>query len=305
MAGELFLLQLASPFALRAAGAAKERPSMPETLDHKTIHQQNHEGDFESVTASLEKFMQRNRSCSHTDSLFIAKLVDMYVSGEIDRTFEQVREEFIARGSDRRLSDPSEWEGSRRFPPERTRYGYWKVNMHGNVQAASGATLRDASAARVVRDVPFVDAGSPDTTVSAGTAAGAHSYPQPAIYPEQLRMADANGITITAEVSVTVKLNRPFADAGSDRTAPPGTQVRLQGNGRDTLHFRGLVAWGGAAAIVHANAYVAATGQGAYCKVRSWSGTVDLTAGISCFTMAGLAAGRPAITLCNSPAWAA
>ena len=123
---KIFLACLFAAAAPSAAGPA--RPSMPETLDHKTIHGQYNEGDFEAVTAALEAFMQRNRSYSHEDSVFIAKhlavvysahpatrekgryymhrllelvpsakLVDMYVSEEIDRIFDKVREEFLAR----------------------------------------------------------------------------------------------------------------------------------------------------------------------------------------------------------------
>jgi hypothetical protein len=109
-------------------GGAPERPSMPETLDHKAVHKQYNEGDFESVVAALDGFMGRNRSFSHEDSVFIAKhlavvycanpdtrekgryymfrllelvpsakLVDMFVSEEIDRIFEKVRDEFRSR----------------------------------------------------------------------------------------------------------------------------------------------------------------------------------------------------------------
>jgi hypothetical protein len=115
------------------AGAGPERLAMPETLDHKAVHQFYNEGDFESVTAALGDFMNRNRFYSHEDSVFIAKhlavvycanpatrekgryymyrllelvpsakLVDMYVSEEIDRIFEKVRDEFRSRQPDSR-----------------------------------------------------------------------------------------------------------------------------------------------------------------------------------------------------------
>lgn len=111
-----------------AKSGAPERPSMPETLDHKAVHKQYNEGDFESVIAALGGFMSRNPSFSHEDSVFIAKhlavvycanpdtrekgryymfrllelvpsakLVDMFVSEEIDRIFEKVRDEFRSR----------------------------------------------------------------------------------------------------------------------------------------------------------------------------------------------------------------
>lgn len=143
---------------------------MPETLDHKTIHGQYNEGDFESVTAALEDFMRRNRTYSHMDSVFIAKhlavvytanpatrekgkyfmhrllellpsakLVDMYVSEEIDRIFDKVREEFLARqrsfGVDTSRTvlparppsreAPANAQAGVREKPERGKAGFW------------------------------------------------------------------------------------------------------------------------------------------------------------------------------------
>jgi hypothetical protein len=97
-------------------------------LDHKKIHRSYEQGDFEVVTASLEEFMRENPEHPRADSIFIAKhlavvysanpvtrergkyymvrllellpsakLVDMYVSDEIDRIFEKVREEYDIR----------------------------------------------------------------------------------------------------------------------------------------------------------------------------------------------------------------
>src|SRR4051812_39482680 len=91
-----------------------------DTLDQKKIHNDYNDGNFETVTNSLEGFMRRNKTFSHGDSVFIAKhlavvysanpatrekgkyymnrllellpsakLVDMYVSDEIDRIFEK------------------------------------------------------------------------------------------------------------------------------------------------------------------------------------------------------------------------
>jgi hypothetical protein len=97
-------------------------------LEQKKIHSDYNEGNFESVITALEGFMRRNKTYAHGDSVFIAKhlavvysanpatrekgkyymyrllellpsakLVDMYVSDEIDRIFDKVREEFLAR----------------------------------------------------------------------------------------------------------------------------------------------------------------------------------------------------------------
>ena len=97
-------------------------------LDQKKVHVAYEDGDFDAVTKSLESFLASNKNHSRQDSLFIAKhlavvysanpktrekgkyymyrllemlpsakLVDMYVSDEIDRIFEKVREEFTYR----------------------------------------------------------------------------------------------------------------------------------------------------------------------------------------------------------------
>jgi hypothetical protein len=99
-----------------------------EVLDQKRIHGDYNNGDFDRVTNVLEGFMKRNTRWVHSDSVFIAKhlavvysanpdtrekgkfymfrllqlvpsakLVDMFVSDEIDRIFEKVREEFLVR----------------------------------------------------------------------------------------------------------------------------------------------------------------------------------------------------------------
>jgi hypothetical protein len=99
-----------------------------ESLDQKKIHALYNNGDFEPVLQVLEAFMKHNKRYSHDDSVFIAKhlavvytsnpatrekgryfmyrllellpsakLVDMYVSEEVDRIFDKVREEFMVR----------------------------------------------------------------------------------------------------------------------------------------------------------------------------------------------------------------
>ena len=118
----LLLLLLAGPAASEATSAASD------PLDQKTIHEKYNDGDFESVITALEDFRKRNLVHSRADSIFIAKhlavvysanpltrekgkyymyqlldllpsakLVDMYVSDEIDRIFDKVREEFMVR----------------------------------------------------------------------------------------------------------------------------------------------------------------------------------------------------------------
>jgi hypothetical protein len=125
LAGITFYLLLlgAAVFAAPPAPA-----SHPTGLDQKKIHSDYNDGNFEKVTAALEGFMATHKTYSFEDSIFIAKhlavvytanpetrekgkyymyrllallpsakLVDMYVSDEIDRIFEKVREEFMAR----------------------------------------------------------------------------------------------------------------------------------------------------------------------------------------------------------------
>jgi hypothetical protein len=101
---------------------------MEEELNQKAIHGLYNNGDFEPVIEVLERFQQNHSTYSFSDSVFIAKhlavvytaspatrekgryymmrllelvpsakLVDMFVSDEIDRIFEKVREEFISR----------------------------------------------------------------------------------------------------------------------------------------------------------------------------------------------------------------
>jgi len=129
----IILCLLLSGAAVFAASAAPSHPasapaSHPAGLDQKKIHSDYNDGNFEKVTAALEGFMASHKTYSFEDSVFIAKhlavvytanpetrekgkyymyrllallpsakLVDMYVSDEIDRIFEKVREEFMAR----------------------------------------------------------------------------------------------------------------------------------------------------------------------------------------------------------------
>ena len=99
-----------------------------ESLDQAKIHDVYNSGDFEPVISVLEAFVKRNKTYSQSDSVFIAKhlavvysanpatrekgkyymfrllellpsakLIDMYVSEEVDRIFDKVREEFVGR----------------------------------------------------------------------------------------------------------------------------------------------------------------------------------------------------------------
>jgi hypothetical protein len=112
--------------AARPANAAT--PAKPVVLNQQAIHIAYNEGDFDKVTKEIETFTNANKTYSHNDSIFVAKhlavvysanpntrekgkyfmyrllemmpsaeLVDMFVSDEIDRIFEKVRKEYLAR----------------------------------------------------------------------------------------------------------------------------------------------------------------------------------------------------------------
>ena len=118
--------------ATAAAAPAGTAPAAPAAqavpLNQKDIHAAYNEGDFDKVTALIDSFTKANRTYTRADSIFIAKhlavvysanpqsrekgryfmyrllemmpsaeLVDMFVSDEIDRIFEKVRKEFVAR----------------------------------------------------------------------------------------------------------------------------------------------------------------------------------------------------------------
>jgi hypothetical protein len=112
-----------APAAAQAKSADASAP-----LDQKGIHAAYGEGDFERVIAAIDSFTQANKTYSQGDSVFIAKhlaviytanpatrekgknymfrllnllpsakIVDMFVSDEIDHIFEKVREEYVVR----------------------------------------------------------------------------------------------------------------------------------------------------------------------------------------------------------------
>jgi hypothetical protein len=119
----------AQPSAASApAPSGAAQASGATALDQKAIHNAYNEGDFEKVTKLIDSFTKANKTYSRNDSIFISKhlavvysanpqtrekgkyymyrllemmpsaeLVDMFVSDEIDRIFERVRKEFVAR----------------------------------------------------------------------------------------------------------------------------------------------------------------------------------------------------------------
>ena len=119
-------IPLAVLFAAAFISVGAAQP--PSDLDRKSIHAAYNEGDFESVIARIEAFTSAHPTYAKDDSVFIAKhlavvytanpatrekgkhymflllelspsakIVDMFVSDEIDRIFERVKEEFAVR----------------------------------------------------------------------------------------------------------------------------------------------------------------------------------------------------------------
>lgn len=150
-------------------GEAKEAKPLPgavpvavRILDQKRIHSVYSEGDFETVIAAIDSFTQANKSYSQSDSVFIAKhlaviytanpatrekgkhymfrllsllpsakIVDMFVSDEIDHIFEKVREEYIVRQAVLGDDAPSMLESNQ--------YATHKMTMSGNPRPKPGA----------------------------------------------------------------------------------------------------------------------------------------------------------------------
>jgi hypothetical protein len=121
-------VRTAAPAAAESPAPASAAGKSRVVLNQKEIHAAYNEGDFDKVTASIDGFNKSNKAYSRADSIFIAKhlavvysanpqtrekgkyfmyrllemmpsaeLVDMFVSDEIDRIFEKVRREFLAR----------------------------------------------------------------------------------------------------------------------------------------------------------------------------------------------------------------
>jgi hypothetical protein len=146
-------LFLASIAALGGAHPARAMPpEKPSTLasetkrpiDQERIHALYTEGDFERAIAAIDSFTHANGSYAYGDSVFIAKhlavmytanpdtrekgkgymfklldlvpsakIVDMFVSDEIDRIFEKIREEYVVRQQVKGNGRPGQVESNR------------------------------------------------------------------------------------------------------------------------------------------------------------------------------------------------
>lgn len=137
-----WLICLQGRVCAKESGAIPASP--PHSLDQKAIHLAYIEGEFESVVHAIDSFTKANRTFSRSDSVFIAKhlaviytanpetrekgknymfrllnllpsakIVDMFVSDEIDHIFEKVREEYVVRQESLGLGAPTKLESNR------------------------------------------------------------------------------------------------------------------------------------------------------------------------------------------------
>jgi hypothetical protein len=141
--------------------APQTTPAPPVVLDQKKIHSFYNDGDFETVIAIIDTFTRANPAYGKADSVFIAKhlaviytanpatrekgksymfrlldllpsakIVDMFVSDEIDHIFEKVREEFVVHQQMQGKDEPSRLES----------YQYAADRMKQNAPRDSAAT---------------------------------------------------------------------------------------------------------------------------------------------------------------------
>jgi hypothetical protein len=131
-------------------------------LDQDRVHGFYNDGDFDHVVAIIDSFTHVNKTYSLSDSVFIAKhlsvvytanpatrekgkgymfrlldlmpsakIVDMFVSDEIDRIFDKVREEYVVR--ERNLGKSS------RTAFESDQYASGKMIVHATPEKKSSA----------------------------------------------------------------------------------------------------------------------------------------------------------------------
>jgi hypothetical protein len=140
----LLLFILSFGFLLQTPSAAVEARS----LDQGRIHHFYDEGDFDRVIALIDSFTLTNKTYSLTDSIFIAKhlsvvytanpatrekgkgymfrlldlmpsakIVDMFVSDEIDRIFEKIKEEYVVHNKVQAQKSPMVQKKASRVGP--------------------------------------------------------------------------------------------------------------------------------------------------------------------------------------------
>ena len=137
-------LAIAKPAPVPRTSGNETPAERRDSLDQKSIHHIYSEGDFETVIARIDNFTSAHKEYSLSDSIFIAKhlaviytanpatrekgknymfrllnlmpsakIVDMFVSDEIDHIFEKVREEYIVLQQSLGNDTPSHLESTR------------------------------------------------------------------------------------------------------------------------------------------------------------------------------------------------
>jgi hypothetical protein len=151
-----------APAAQKSGSLGSLKPAeRGDSLDQKSIHHIYSEGDFETVISRIDSFTATHKDYTLSDSIFIAKhlaviytanpatrekgknymfrllnlmpsakLVDMFVSDEIDHIFEKVREEYVVRQQSLGNDAPSHLES--------TRYAVNKLSLNPDSGSGSG-----------------------------------------------------------------------------------------------------------------------------------------------------------------------
>jgi hypothetical protein len=174
--------------------AAKPAPSAAPTsataLDQKRIHATYNDGNFDSVLRDIESFQKTHPTYSSSDSIFIAKhlavvysanpatrekgkyymfrllemlpsakLIDMYVSDEIDRIFDKVREEYMARQENFGV------DTTRLTPPDRAPVNQPKQDALAAQQQPKPVAVTTGAAAEKSNKTVWIAAGVGAVTV--------------------------------------------------------------------------------------------------------------------------------------------
>lgn len=170
---------LSIPHAYQAAGVGKKAPvpTLPGSLDQTRIHGIYNEGDFDRVVALIDSFTRIHKTYPVADSVFIAKhlavvytanpatrekgkgymfrllemlpsakIVDMFVSDEIDRIFDKIREEYVVR---QRYLGREEDPIVEKAVPADTAVTVKKTSLHPAYWLAGGVALAAISGATI------------------------------------------------------------------------------------------------------------------------------------------------------------
>jgi hypothetical protein len=85
--------------------------------------------------------------------------------------------------------------------------------------------------------------GSGTLSGSGAAITGGYRYPAAGVYPVTLKVTDQNNKVAVIKTTVTVKQDKPAADAGPDFTVLPGETISLHGSAKDTLGIVKKLEW--------------------------------------------------------------